>query len=74
MFKFYLGTATYYLFDANGNKVRLRVEYWNNKVVTENLVVINSRIRRLQTKAGVIGKNLLQRKHKVNFAYKYENL
>lgn len=74
MFKFYLGTATYYLLDDEGNKLRLTVDYWNNKVGMETKVVINSRIRELQTKAGVIGKNLLERKHRVNFAYKYENL
>lgn len=74
MFKFYLRIATYYLIDDEGNKIELRVDYWNNKVGMETKVVINSRIRELQTKAGVIGKNLLERKHRVNFAYKYENL
>lgn len=74
MFKFYLRTAIYYLIDDEGNKIELRVDYWDNKVGTENLIVINSRIGKLRTKAEVIGKNLLERKHRVNFAYKYENL
>lgn len=74
MFKFYLETATYYLFDDDANKLRLTVDYWNNKVGMENVVVINSRIKELKTKAEAIGKNLLERKHRINFAYKYENL
>ena len=72
--KFYLGIATYYVLDGEGNKVQLRLDYWNNKVGIENLTVINDQIIKLQNKAKVIGKNLLGRKHKVNFAYKYENL
>mgnify|MGYP001572376628 CR=1 FL=1 len=74
MFKFYLETATYYILDDNGNKIRLRVDYWNNGIVVENLTLKNSKIIKLQDKAKTIGKNLLSRKHKVDFAYKYENL
>ena len=74
MFKFYLGTATYYMLDNNGNKIQLRVDYWNNKITVLDLTVINSKIIKLQDKAKAIGKNLLNRKHKVDFAYKYENL
>lgn len=74
MFKFYLGTATYYMLDDNRNKIRLRIDYWNNDIAIKNLTVINSRIIKLQDKAKIIGKNLLDRKHKIDFAYKYENL
>lgn len=74
MFKFYLRTATYYMLDDNGNKIQFKVDYWNNKFRFLNLTVINSKIIKLQTKAKAIGKNLLNRKHKVDFAYKYENL
>ena len=74
MFKFYLGEATYYMLDDNGNKIRLRIDYWNNGIAVENSTVINSRIIKLRNKAKIIGKNLLDRKHKVDFAYKYENL
>ncbi len=74
MFKFYLDTATYYMLDDNGNKIQLRVDYWNNGTAIENLTEINSKIIKLQDKAKIIGKNLLDRKHKVDFAYKYENL
>lgn len=74
MFKFYLETATYYILDNDGNKIRLRINYWDNKTAVENLTEINSKIIKLQDKAKVIGKNLLNKKHKVNFAYKYENL
>ena len=74
MFKFYLGTATYYMLDNNGNKIQLRVDYWNNKITVLDLTVINSKIIKLQDKAKAIGKNLLNRKHKVDFAYKYENI
>ena len=72
--RFYLGIATYYVLDSDGNKVKLRVDYWGNKVGIENLAVINDRITKLRNKVMIVGKNLLDRKHKVNFAYKYENL
>ena len=62
------------MLDDNGNKIRLKVDYWNNKFRFLNLTVINSKIIKLQNKARAIGKNLLNRKHKVDFAYKYENL
>lgn len=74
MFKFYLETATYYMLDNDGNKIRLRINYWGNEISIENLSAINSKIRKLQNKANAIGTNLLNRKHKINFAYKYENL
>ncbi|MBI5356907.1 hypothetical protein HZB78_04870 [Candidatus Collierbacteria bacterium] len=62
------------MLDNNGNKIQLRVDYWNNKLRFLNLTVINSKIIKLQAKAKIIGKNLLARKHKIDFAYKYENL
>lgn len=72
--KFYLGTATYYVLDKVGNKVRLRINYWDNKIGVRNLVAINDKMMGLRKKVKVIGRNLLDKKHKVNFAYKYENL
>lgn len=62
------------MLDDNGNKIQLRVDYWNNVTAVENLTEINSKIIKLQNKAKIIGKNLLGKKHKVDFAYKYENL
>lgn len=62
------------MLDDIGNKIQLRVDYWNNGIAVENLTVINSKIIKLHDKAKAIGKNLLNRKHKIDFAYKYENL
>lgn len=72
--KFYLGTATYYVLDSDGNKIQLRVDYWDNKIKINNLTVISEQIVKMRDKVKAIGKSLLDRKHKVNFAYKYENL
>lgn len=72
--KFYLGVATYYALDSDGNKIQLQVDYWGNKIKIENLTVISEQIIKMRDKVEAIGKSLLNRKHKVNFAYKYENL
>ena len=72
--KFYLEAETYYALDKDGNRVRLWINYWDNKLGVRNLAVINDKMMELRKKVKAIGRNLLDKKHKVNFAYKYENL
>lgn len=72
--KFYLKKAAYYALDGDGNKVQLKVDYWNNKIELENLQIKSEQITKMRDKVEAIGKILLDKKHRVNFAYKYENL
>lgn len=58
--KFYLDKAKYKAFDNSGKEILVEVDYWANKFS------LSRRNRELER----LAKELLKRKHKVNFAEK----
>ncbi len=63
--KFLFQKADYYLSNEKGNELLLKVNYKNNTYLVKNLSVVNPD---LNEEAKKIAKNLLVRKHNVNFA------
>jgi len=62
--------AQYRLSDNNGNDILLEVDYENNKYSNTALMNSNGGYGGLKKEAEKIAKDLLRRKHKVNFVKK----
>jgi hypothetical protein len=60
--------ARYVLSDGKGNRLLLTVDYKNNKHADVVIKKNGGGYMELQKEAGKVARDLLERKHKVNFA------
>ncbi len=63
--KFIFNKAEYFVGDGNGEEIILSIDYFNNKFKVVEKTKSNGDIK---NEAEKIAKDLLKRKHKVNFA------
>lgn len=69
--KFVLDKASYKLEDNSGNRLLMRIDYWDGNFELKDEMVLNDKIIMLKNKASRIARKLLVKKHKINFAQKF---
>ncbi len=69
--KYYFDRAQYVVGDDFGNEVMLVIDYRNNKFQTKVVKQQDDRINNLKRDISPVAKDLLARKHGINFAKKF---
>ena len=60
--KFFLDKATYKIVGYTGQEVSMKIDYWNNTYV------LSGQSDKLEN----VARNMLKKKHRVNFAWKFQ--
>lgn len=66
--KLHFNKASYFIEDKSGNKLLLKINYWQNEFDFEIKTRKNDNIRLLEDKAKKLAFDLLKRKSRINFA------